>query len=139
MRYARASVLLAAAALGLGVTACDTKPEERDRVRGAVQSFVESCSEGEGVAASEGLTESTREEFIAASDVLAGCRLVLGLESDSAAVRSREDLREARVTGEDAHGGFGSAVVELPGGVTRRVEAERTEGQWRLAVPPLGQ
>jgi len=136
MRFARACVL-AAAAFGPGLAACDATPDERDRVRGAVETFVQSCAEGEGVAASEGLTESTREEFLAASDLLTSCRAVLGVEDDPAALGSREQLREARITEEDAHGGFGSAVVELPGGTRRRVEAERVEGQWRLAVPPL--
>src|SRR3954469_20182064 len=110
----RLAATLALAALALA--SCETTPSEPDRVRGAAQTFVQSCAEGEGVAASEGLTESTREEFLAAPGVLAGCRHVLGLPQDSAAARSPEQLRDARIAEADAHGGIGSALVELPGG-----------------------
>jgi hypothetical protein len=134
MRVARACALAVAAVVA--VAGCDTKPDDRDRVRGAAQTFLETCAEGEGVAASETLTEPTREQFVEASDVLAGCRTMLAVD-DPGALPSREGFRDVRVTGTDAHGGFGSARLELPGGMRRRVEAELVEGRWLLAVPPL--
>jgi hypothetical protein len=136
MRIARACGLSAVVVAALALASCDTTPSERDRVHGAAQTFVQSCAEGEGVAASEGLTEATRDRFLEAGDVLAGCRAVLGVPGP-AIVSSRDQLRSARIAEADAHGGIGSALVELPGGVRRRVEAERVEGRWLLAVPQL--
>ena len=134
---ARAPVV-AAAALLVALAGCGHgKPGATDGVRAAVQTFTQNCAEGEGVAASEGLTEPTREEFLAEAGVFAGCRRVLGLGSGAPGFAAPDALRSARVSGADAHGGIGSAIVELPGGVRRRVEAERVEGRWLLALPSV--
>lgn len=111
-------------------------PHERDGVRAAAATFLLACAEGEGTAAIEGLTEPTRREFLAAPDTLAGCKRVLGVADAAGAVPQRESLRAARVVGASAHGGFGHASIELPGGIRREVEAESVAGRWLLANPP---
>jgi hypothetical protein len=128
--------LLPIAAVALALGGCSDKPGPVDGVRAAASTFLQNCAEGQGVAASEGLTEATREEFLAESGVLAGCRRVLGT-ADSGIPASGEELRAARVVEADQRGGIGSAEVELPGGLRRRVEAEKVEGRWLLALPPL--
>jgi hypothetical protein len=133
---ARSLLPIAVTALALAPAGCSDNPGPVDGVRAAASTFLQNCAEGEGVAASEGLTEATREEFVAESDVLAGCRRVLGT-ADSGTPTSGEELRSARVVEADEHGGIGSAEVELPGGLRRRIEAENVEGRWLLALPPL--
>jgi hypothetical protein len=133
---ARSLLPIAAAALALALGGCSDQPGPVDGVRGAASTFLQNCAEGEGVAASEGLTEATREEFLGESGVLAGCRRVLGT-ADTGIPASGEALRSARVVEADEHGGIGSAEVERPGGLRRRIEAEQVEGRWLLALPPL--
>lgn len=126
---------LVTAAAALALAGCATSPQPEDEVRAAAGTFLQNCAEGEGVEASESLTEPTRELFLEEVGVLAGCRRVLGI--DQTAVQEPAQLRAAHVVGADEHGGIGSAELELPGGVHRRVEAEQVEGRWKLALPPL--
>jgi hypothetical protein len=136
------AALLAAAALG----GCGDvrEAEEGDRARAAVEAFLHVCSRGEGKAALEVLTDPAASEFLKGTSAVDGCQRILGVgvgepgadlvsEGEEALKR---DFEEARVSGVDLRGGFGTATVEIAGRSVE-VELESKGDVWSLTKTRL--
>jgi hypothetical protein len=133
----RSTVLAAALVLPGLVAGCSAPGDEPvERVRSVVQTLLVACSQSEGQAVLDLLTEPTRKLVLEEDSVVDGCERVLDLGVDpSHELPAPGIFRASTVEAVEASGGFGSAHVSAPTGESSRLELENVGDRWLIANP----